>query len=85
MMVLSRNFCDVMSHYVDLLLFPFQDLWDASNSSNSDRARLIPAMFSIMYGKVGISADTPSSTSDSFFSDSLNSSCGQSLIGMVCT
>uniref|UniRef100_A0A0D3F4Q6 TF-B3 domain-containing protein n=1 Tax=Oryza barthii TaxID=65489 RepID=A0A0D3F4Q6_9ORYZ len=59
-----------------------EDLWDASNSSNSDRARLIPAMFSIMYGKVGISADTPSSTSDSFFSDSLNSSCGQSLIGM---
>uniref|UniRef100_A0A0E0G642 TF-B3 domain-containing protein n=1 Tax=Oryza nivara TaxID=4536 RepID=A0A0E0G642_ORYNI len=61
----------------------FTDLWDASNSSNSDRARLIPAMFSIMYGKVGISADTPSSTSDSFFSDSLNSSCGQSLIGMA--
>uniref|UniRef100_A0A0E0NEB0 TF-B3 domain-containing protein n=1 Tax=Oryza rufipogon TaxID=4529 RepID=A0A0E0NEB0_ORYRU len=61
-----------------------EDLWDASNSSNSDRARLIPAMFSIMYGKVGISADTPSSTSDSFFSDSLNSSCGQSLIGMTC-
>ncbi|XP_052142999.1 uncharacterized protein LOC127762531 [Oryza glaberrima] len=60
-----------------------EDLWDASNSSNSDRARLIPAMFSIMYGKVGISADTPSSTSDSFFSDSLNSSCGQSLIGMM--
>uniref|UniRef100_A0A0D9YRP5 TF-B3 domain-containing protein n=1 Tax=Oryza glumipatula TaxID=40148 RepID=A0A0D9YRP5_9ORYZ len=61
----------------------FRDLWDASNSSNSDRAHLIPAMFSIMYGKVGISADTPSSTSDSFFSDSLNSSCGQSLIGMM--
>uniref|UniRef100_A0A0D9YRP7 TF-B3 domain-containing protein n=1 Tax=Oryza glumipatula TaxID=40148 RepID=A0A0D9YRP7_9ORYZ len=60
-----------------------EDLWDASNSSNSDRAHLIPAMFSIMYGKVGISADTPSSTSDSFFSDSLNSSCGQSLIGMM--
>uniref|UniRef100_A0A0D9YRP4 TF-B3 domain-containing protein n=1 Tax=Oryza glumipatula TaxID=40148 RepID=A0A0D9YRP4_9ORYZ len=60
-----------------------EDLWDASNSSNSDRAHLIPAMFSIMYGKVGISADTPSSTSDSFFSDSLNSSCGQSLIGMA--
>uniref|UniRef100_A0A0E0G643 TF-B3 domain-containing protein n=1 Tax=Oryza nivara TaxID=4536 RepID=A0A0E0G643_ORYNI len=30
----------------------FTDLWDASNSSNSDRARLIPAMFSIMYGKM---------------------------------
>jgi hypothetical protein len=57
-MVLLRNFCDVMSHYVDLLLFSFQDLWDASSSRNSDRARPIPATFSVMYGKVGISADT---------------------------
>jgi hypothetical protein len=35
----------------------FRDLWDASNSSNSDRARLIPAMFSIMYGKFQIKSN----------------------------
>uniref|UniRef100_A0A0E0G154 Uncharacterized protein n=1 Tax=Oryza nivara TaxID=4536 RepID=A0A0E0G154_ORYNI len=35
-----------------------EDLWDASSSRNSDRARPIPATFSVMYGKVGISADT---------------------------
>uniref|UniRef100_A0A0D9YRP6 TF-B3 domain-containing protein n=1 Tax=Oryza glumipatula TaxID=40148 RepID=A0A0D9YRP6_9ORYZ len=52
----------------------FRDLWDASNSSNSDRAHLIPAMFSIMYGKTCASiiqdtSDTSSNTKTDLSSD----------------